>query len=198
MEIYRQDSYKGYTIKVVMDPTPFNPRYEGWHFSLMVMRGGYGDRADLPMADSMREQIEALKQTMGKDMVYLQIRRYEHSGVALRAYEPGQEVRGYPWDCPWDSGWAGVIVASRDQIRHEYQCKRVTKSVIERVYTVFRAEVEEYGAYLNGDVYGYVIEDADGNYKDSCYGFYGDTNYCIAQAKVAIEHLIEVSKEEVA
>ena len=35
-------------------------------------------------------------------------------------------------------------------------------------------EVETFNQYLNNDVYGFTIEDEDGNVIDSCGGFYGD------------------------
>ena len=34
-------------------------------------------------------------------------------------------------------------------------------------------EVEVYDQYIRGDVYGFIIEDLQGNNVDSCWGFYG-------------------------
>ena len=42
------------------------------------------------------------------------------------------------------------------------------------VEKVLRGEVKVYDQYLQGDVYGYVIEDADGEEIDSSWGYYGD------------------------
>jgi len=49
------------------------------------------------------------------------------------------------------------------------------------------AEVKLYDRYLTGDVYGYIIEDDDGNRIDSCWGFYGDKD-AVSQAKEMAEH----------
>ena len=38
---------------------------------------------------------------------------------------------------------------------------------------MMQAEVEDYSNYINGSVYGYVLEDNDGEELDSCWGFYG-------------------------
>ena len=36
---------------------------------------------------------------------------------------------------------------------------------------LLRAELEELDAVLQGEVYGYAVEDADGETVDSCWGF---------------------------
>jgi len=38
---------------------------------------------------------------------------------------------------------------------------------------ILQNEVEVYDCYLRGDVYGFVLEDLEGNLIDSCFGFYG-------------------------
>jgi hypothetical protein len=40
-------------------------------------------------------------------------------------------------------------------------------------YDVLRADVETYSQYVSGDVWGFVIEDAEGEEVDSCWGIYG-------------------------
>ncbi len=42
---------------------------------------------------------------------------------------------------------------------------------------------------LSGDVYGFIVEDPDGEEVASCYGFYGDpeTSGCIETAKTEAE-----------
>jgi hypothetical protein len=41
--------------------------------------------------------------------------------------------------------------------------------------------IKEWQAYLDGEVYGYVVEDAEGEQVDSCWGFIADQEECIAQ-----------------
>jgi len=52
--------------------------------------------------------------------------------------------------------------------------------------------VEEWQSYCNGEVYGYVVEDENGERLDSCWGFIGDRDYCeksgIDSAKAELEH----------
>lgn len=56
-----------------------------------------------------------------------------------------------------------------------------------------RACVEEWNTYLSGDVYGYVIEDAEGEQLESCWGCYG-LSYCIEEAKAAAEAEMPVAR----
>ncbi|HUX02457.1 MAG TPA: hypothetical protein VMY35_15960, partial [Phycisphaerae bacterium] len=49
-----------------------------------------------------------------------------------------------------------------------------------------RAEVSTYDDYLTGQVFGYVVEDEDGNDLDSCWGFYGE-DYCRETARESAE-----------
>ena len=73
---------------------------------------------------------------------------------------------------PWDSGVGAVAVITR-KTAEEYwpKLKGDDKALKERAYKALEAEVEEFEKYLNGDVYGFVIETQDGE-GDSCWGFY--------------------------
>ncbi len=42
-----------------------------------------------------------------------------------------------------------------------------------KVYDGLRSELDEWRQFFEGDVYGYVVTDAEGNTLDSCWGFYG-------------------------
>ena len=43
--------------------------------------------------------------------------------------------------------------------------------------------------YLTGEVYGYEIEDPDGEEDgDSCWGFYG-FDYCMQEARSIVDHM---------
>jgi hypothetical protein len=78
---------------------------------------------------------------------YKFVRWYEHSGVSLSLRDGDQYG-------DWDAGCAGVIFA------------QTTKEI--------EANFADYAAYIEGDVYGYIITNPkDGEIIDSCSGFYG-------------------------
>lgn len=58
----------------------------------------------------------------------------------------------------------------------------------ERAAECLKGEVETYGQWASGDVFGYVIEDENGETLDSCWGFYG-LEYAIGEAKTAAEYV---------
>jgi hypothetical protein len=97
--------------------------------------------------------------------VWLPIYMYDHSSISLSTK---------PFGCRWDSGQLGIIYVTKENIRKEYQTKRVTKKVLMQVRECLRGEVEEYHDYVSGNVHGYVLKDADDNEVDSCWGFIGD------------------------
>lgn len=86
---------------------------------------------------------------------------YEHSGVALRAGESN------PFGCPWDSGQVGIVALKKDEWgrgKGERNAKRMEYA---------KNVAEHYGQWMNGETYGYVVNDEDGEQLDSCCGFVG-------------------------
>lgn len=51
-----------------------------------------------------------------------------------------------------------------------------------------------YETWSNGGVWGFIVEDQDGEGLDSCWGFYGDET-CIEQAKESADHLCSQVRE---
>lgn len=98
---------------------------------------------------------------------------YEHGGIALSLE---------PFSCRWDSGHAGFIWLAEDHPEPREVCKNALKT---------------FEQYLNGEVYGFVVEtrkliQQDGElfateweHEDSCYGFFGDDH----RASGLVDHL---------
>ena len=68
----------------------------------------------------------------------------------------------------------------------------------EQAYKAMESEVEEYDHYLTGQCYGYVVEDADGEEIDSCWGFLGDSDYVRGEMRAAAMSAVEAANKEVA
>ncbi len=92
----------------------------------------------------------------------------DHSMLAFRAgssfadIDPGQ----------WDSGLVGFLFARPDVVREQYGVKRITGQVIERVMHDLAYDLEAYGNWINGWMYGFTIKDGDGNELENTGGFY--------------------------
>jgi len=96
--------------------------------------------------------------------VILPLYLYDHSGITMNTTGFG---------CDWDSGQVGFIFISKQKALQEYGGKIVTKKLKERLVTYLTNEVETYDQYISGDVYQFEILDENGEFEDSCGGFYG-------------------------
>jgi hypothetical protein len=106
-----------------------------------------------------------------------------------------------PFSDQWDSGQVGFIFISKDAAAEEFtwwseQWDHVTDNHPTKILEKLLAgEVETYDQYLTGDVWGYVIEDDDGEHIDSCWGFYG-REYCEEEAKSIMANIEKQEKED--
>lgn len=123
---------------------------------------------------------ECEEEDVKRAAVRLPVYKYEHSGISL-----GTDNTKYPFNDPWDSCLAGYIIALPEDIRKEYNIRRITKKVREKVAEILKSEVATYNQYIEGEVYGYKVfsgvpEDTPdneveevGTEEDSCWGYYG-------------------------
>jgi len=94
---------------------------------------------------------------------------HQHSGIAMSTT---------PFQSPWDSGQAGFVYVSKAKAQERAPDDRAPK---DWALEIMGGEVETFGQYLNGDVYGYRVE-YNGDTVDSCWGFY-DRGYCKEQGR---------------
>jgi len=155
MEAIKTVEKGGYTLKIFYDESPESPReWDNLGTLIFVNKPrSLGDYSD-PGAD-----IEAAKSALIRLPIYI----YNHSGIAISTA---------PFSCHWDSGFLGYYYVTRDTIIKEYG--EVTPENIQAAENRARAELEAFGMYLSGDVYGFTIEKA-GEVIDSRWGFYGET-----------------------
>jgi hypothetical protein len=174
--------YKGFTINIMDDVDADNPR--NWdNLGTMYMRHhkyNLGDREGLTSSEIC---------TIANDpkRISLWVYMYEHGEVALSTQDT------YPFNDKWDSSIVGCISVSKDKVRKDWRVKRISQKLLNRVYDCLKGEVETYSQFLNGDVFGYITEDSDGNHIDSCYGFYGydyENNGLLDYAKGHIDWVV--------
>lgn len=168
------------TLEIKQDTDPMSPR-EWDNLGFMVCfhrRYNLGDESRLHSQDfSGWADIEKhLRKEYGAEII-LPLYLYDHGGITISTD---------PFSCPWDSGRVGVIYATRAKILEAYETKRLTKKVRERATECLKAEVEAYDQFLRGDVWGFVIEDENGEHIDSCWGFFGE-DYCREQGESVLK-----------
>lgn len=114
------------------------------------------------------------------NIIALPLFLYEHSGITMSTTS---------FNDRWDSGQVGWIYTDKETVlsqRDKFQnikgnLIKITKhNWKEAAYQFLKREVKEYDMYLQGDVYGIVIEEYDSDLEefdkiDSCWGFYEDS-----------------------
>lgn len=218
-------SYRGYKIEIHQDSDPQNPRDDDNLGTIVgfARRHHIGDEQPKcsPQefleglardADSSIEEIEdrvdpinahwygqdsrwkdmanaylkkRYEQALDDNYVLLPVHMYEHGQIALSTSS---------FSCPWDSGQVGYIYVSKEKVVEEYG--DWTAETVAQATKCLEGEIETYSQWLNGEVYGYVIEDGEGEETEegSCWGFY-DMDYCIEGAKSMVDYLAKKSLE---
>lgn len=160
-----------YRIEIVLDTDPQNPRREYDHAVTMVcFHGRYnlGDdheyhKDDYSSWDELRKAIEKHEKPVAIKPLYL----YDHSGLAL-------SIEAF--SDPWDSGQVGWAYLTPEN-EEKFGIPDAEKAI--------EAEIEEYAAYLSGDVYGFRVYLGDEEVA-SCWGFYG-LDYCKEAAREEVD-----------
>lgn len=147
----------GYTLKIIPDENPLNPRTDCDHLGIMLCwhrRYSLGDSHSYDTPQDFAESAAA------KDMfVCLPVYLLDHSGLYVSVND---------FNDSWDSGQLGFIYCTKQDAQKWFNNTDVTEDEIKKELT---AEVEEYNDYLNGAWYGFLIEGLDGDVEDSCGGF---------------------------
>ena len=164
-------------VRIVQDEDVETPR--SWsNLSKMIFTGSYkhlGDEHEVDFDYSFNSRQEFI--TWGEEIVRKHfkdvavcyaVHMYKHSGESISIDYSGQYANR------WDSSTIGFAIVTKEDIRKEYNIKRVTQKYIDKCENIVRGEIETLDQYISGEVYGYVVEDKDENVIDSCYGFFGD------------------------
>lgn len=114
----------------------------------------------------LRAYSRALMAEIEKAYVVLPVYLLDHSGLSVSTTD---------FRDPWDSGQTGIIFASFDKIREEFEVEKITPEIRRKAENMLNAEVELYDAYLNGECYGYELY-KNGELQDSCWGFIGSVD----------------------
>ena len=188
-------NYKDCTIRISADEYPENPRKEFDNVGIMVCfhnsydlgdeeSKNYNEPIDLlyELAEIDRNEhlenndndldfADLYKVIEEKGYIIKPLYLYDHSGITISTGS---------FSCPWDSGMVGWIYATPEAIKEEDWTKEQADKYLE-------GEVTTFDDYLTCNVWGFIVEDENGEQIGSCSGFYGDTKYCIEEAQSSID-----------
>lgn len=174
----------GFTARLFYDEDPQSPKEWDQLGTLVTWHRRYRFDQDGQKDFNSPEDFLAIAKEEG--WIYLPVAMYEHSGITLWV---GKGPHAFDQQ-GWDSGQVGFIYATKESIEK-------IGTPADKVKEVLSAEVETWDQFVRGDVYGFVIEDAEGNDLDSCWGFYG-FDYAKGEMKAGLDAVIQWEAEEMA
>lgn len=160
-----------YILKIFDDFEATNPREFENLGTLICFHKQYnlGDKTKLKTSDFLSwNELKKYLYKKERALIIIPIFLYDHSGITIN-------TTGFA--CPWDSGQIGFIYVSKEKVRDEFKCKRISKKLKEQISQILCSEVNIYNDYLSGNVYGFSVTDKNTREEISCcYDFYG-TDY---------------------
>lgn len=198
-EVLDWECIDGYIIEMRFEDCPENPREWGYCGCTILHWHSRRDIGD-ERINTSRYEAENIGELVAEvseeyDFVYAwPMFAYEHGGIALSL---GADVLV----CPFDSGVAGIVGMTADQ------AKNIGIKDREHAYQLCEAEVREFSAYCNGEVYSYQIlgpskpECSSCGYtegrevEEGCSGYYSLEDAWDA-AKDTVRYLLEQDAKE--
>jgi hypothetical protein len=180
--LVHEEDYRDHRIEIHTDLNPMSPR-EWDNLGTMVLdhrRYNLPNEIDLDF-DSCQDWSEVhhdLISQHGADVI-LPVYMLDHSGLSLSTIS---------FNDPWDSGQIGFIYCTRKDLQENFITEEISDEQYKLALDCLRGEVDTYGQYINGEVYGYIIYRNDQE-VDACWGFYGD--YALDEAKGIIDGILD-------
>lgn len=186
-----------YLVEITYDPDPINPRIDFDNLAIIACfhsRHSLGDqnRNDFPWPNT-GEGAQKFQEWLNEhqnEVVYKPLNLYEHGGMTLSTSS------GYPYNDRWDSSSVGVIYVEKEKILKEFGIKEWGPEAEEKANVLLDSEVKVYDQYLRGEVFGSVIRDTEKDEEiNSCWGFFGDSEECMAEAEERVKQYIETDQK---
>lgn len=192
VETIHHEEHEGWKVEVFQDWDAESPA--SWDQLGKFVRLSPLRRWDIGDRDADGSEEEAIERggfallkrwlRLSSDEFAVTFRLDEGGGGQARLYESDYD----------GSNPSGFLVT--DHVRVTELCGADPKyHTAEWIENALKGEIEVWGQYVEGDVWGYVVEDPDGNHRDSCWGFYG-FDYACTEAKEMLESAIEYEAEE--
>lgn len=172
--------YKGYNINILFDDM-FDENPNEWDENVFLVYDHRQFNIEVDGFDpqTIFEHFQEGYKTFDNHWVF-PVYAYIHSGVALSL---GRD--SYPFTDKWDVSFSGFILVNRK----EYWSK-------EKAFERAQSEIEDWNYILSGQVFGYEIEDQNGNFVDSCWGFIGWWEDMLSEVKNDVNAYIKHKQKE--
>jgi len=165
-DLARYQLANGNTLRIVRDDSPESPREWSNLGKLFLFSNKNGNidefenEIDLENCKDWEDISEKFRE-MYEGCIIKNVYVYEHGNVVYRTT---------PFGCPFDSWQAGLIVCTPEDAKTAgfdpiKDAEKIEKGLI--------SEVVVFSMWRNGEIYGFIEEDQNGDHVNSCFGFYG-------------------------
>jgi len=187
--IIKEEKYKGYRIKIIQDDDYDQNDDEdnslfivAYHRDFRLTRNKIVTQDQAASIARGENPDEQGTRTVVDKYWCFNLEAYIHNRVVLALAGEGN----FP-DRQWDVSLLGLVLVERN----EYW------DTIGKAKEAARELIKEWNYSLSGEVYGYKILNASEEEVDSCWGFVGEFEYCLKEAKNAIDaHEENLNKKE--
>uniref|UniRef100_A0A7C3WXT6 Uncharacterized protein n=1 Tax=Dictyoglomus turgidum TaxID=513050 RepID=A0A7C3WXT6_9BACT len=182
MNSYNEYRYYGFTLKIGMDweqPVP-NPR--NWdNLGIIFTKRRTGINEAERAVDDFDSIEDAEKWVYQNSAICLPLYKMEHGNTWFNTSGFGMsDPTGFDW------GQIGWYYTTADRIKEEFQVKRITKRLKEKVARLMEREIRQFSNYASGNILEGLIMDGD-ECLHQCF-YYNDES---------VEEILEDLKREV-
>jgi hypothetical protein len=154
-----RDKVTGVTGYLVDDPDAERPFTDDDAVCIVVLHGRYVDPS-MGRCGRTPDEVASWCHDNAAKWYTVPLWMYDHSGTT---YGVGLIN---PFSCPWDSGRVGIVALRRVDWGNGDEPDS-------KMFEYASSVASGYSRWANGDCWGYVVEDADGEELSSCWGFIG-------------------------
>lgn len=177
------DTFTGIKVYAEQDPDLSQPHEDDESVIIVVLTRNQtnpGEHAGLRTVEDV-EAFEEANQGEDSEWAIFPLFMYSHG---LNVYQVSKG--GNPFSDPWDSGRVGILALKRADFGEGVD-----------FYTTAQGSAQAYTDWANGNGWGYVVENAEGETLDSCWGFVGDHDetYFVGEAMEAYNQHVKTETE---
>ncbi|NTF17380.1 hypothetical protein G6L37_02990 [Agrobacterium rubi] len=126
---------------------------------IVILSGKYDDPSKGALGKDPKT-VEKWRKDNSDEWYSVPLWAYVHSGSIW------QVAAENPFSCPFDSARAGIIALKRSEWGNGAESD-------EKMFEFAKGVASTYTEWANGECYGYVIKNEDGDEVDACWGFIG-------------------------
>lgn len=168
--IIEKEEPSKYRIEIRLDLDYDRDENNYWNEETTFYSNHRNFKFDGEVDDDLIEKLEQ-KEVDGKK--YYPVYMFDHSGYALSKH---------PFNDKWDSGMLGIAEVDNSDGNADF------------IFDDFFTELK---AYMEGEVYGFIILDELDDWVDSCWGFYGTKSDIIDSMFEHISEEYGITREDI-